>query len=162
MKLRLTEFERHLIRIGFFTISLIIGYPLLTPTFTIPHIIGLLLFTNGLIVLIPFFLDELGKSYPIKYRIKKSKYSYLPQVFKFSWYIIPTWHAIRTESHSFKDDDENIFGAKLTYYYSTDKRYDNEDDARNAIEKHKKYATKDLREDLFKRPNKENNKIIKI
>jgi hypothetical protein len=69
---------------------------------------------------------------------------------------IPYWVAVDTESHSYKS--QNMFGAKYDSYYSTDVRYETEEEALKAIEYHKKEVLRN-RNRFFERPKKDEKKI---
>lgn len=91
-----------------------------------------------------------------KYKLIIKSYQVEVKYLTVLWLFIPRWKALSTESHS--HEVQNLFGAKMDSYYSTDVTYNNEEKAMIAIEKHKK-EFKEARKKFFKFNKRKKDKI---
>lgn len=130
------------------------GFSLLVSLWFFGRVLSAMVIIFGL-VLIHFDLERIIS---FKYKIIETDSpfkKYEAKVLKFNYAFIPTWQSVETESHKY--EVQNLFGAKSNNYYSTEVKYDTREEAKKAIECHKKNVL-ERRNKFFKRPKKNTNK----
>lgn len=98
----------------------------------------------GIIFLLMDIHTSLDESINFKYKIVKKDGKYHAKVLRSWFFLIILWRPVKFSSSS--GDYENFFGGKSFYYFTWEKKFSTEKEARDAIEKYKRSAKIQIKE----------------